>query len=131
MKSNTNAAPSINVGIVFGNPKIECARFGICDINMIQESTHKCKGVQKAQGKLLNINNKHLSLVFKKKDLHPNVIEKYLSDGYFIIEVDTPLPRNLTDALGMKKHTIVKGNYPIFSASNEVLIILNPEKMIL
>jgi len=52
MKSNTSAAPSIYVGIVFGNPKIECARFGICEINMIHESNHRCKGVQKAKGEI-------------------------------------------------------------------------------
>jgi hypothetical protein len=125
----------INVSIVIGNPNAECARFGICRIDDIDEdlvperasemaAAYGHRGVvavlsARSEGQVLH-------LEFPKSVLQPLTLQMFFNEDTFLTEVKKPLPTKLCHALGVAEGTcFAAGQWPIAQTEHAITIAID------
>ena len=115
--------------IVFGNPKLNCAHFGICQILQDQEATpkniaaHSKPCATSAYG-LLSKHEQGLMFQFETKDLSESVLNQYFSRADFLVDCIYRLPSKLCRALGFEQDTYIEtGTYNITHNTQSLTIL--------
>jgi hypothetical protein len=121
MKVTENGAllKGIGLSIKFGNPRYECARYGICEID--SDGDFYLPNFEKVDKKAWAIvsvtKKKQLSFLFDRSSLTDKTDKDYFSSGFFTMEVAKELPTIISDRLGITPCQIEAGVYCISSAN--------------
>jgi hypothetical protein len=112
---NSPRPNGIYLSIKLGNPKYECARFGICEIDADGDFhvPHFEKMDKKALVHVSITKNKQLNCLFDRSSLTPQTDEEHFSSGFFTMEVAKTLPTKVTEKLGIEACQIEAGVYAI------------------
>jgi hypothetical protein len=104
----------MDVELVLGNPKIECDGYGICKfVTRLNSQKYLYLNYERVVKAKLYITEGILNIIFDKSSIDAKVYLKYFGEGYFIIEVDTDLPDDITAYFGISPSIFLKGNYQI------------------
>ena len=112
---NGASVKHIGLHIKFGNPKYECARYGICefDSDVGFYTAHSEKVDKRAYALLSLTKNKQLSLLVDRNSLTDKTDKEHFGSGFFTVEVAKELPTDISDKLGIKPCQIEAGMYSI------------------
>ncbi len=65
-----------------------------------------------------------MKIIFDKAQLGPSVLEKHFEGGYFCMEDDYIIPRDMAKILNMQKRWIRPGIYPVRQSSGYLMVVL-------
>ncbi len=127
----------INVSIIIGNPRAECARFGICSLEGSDDDLFPTDIKQKAAENThraaratLSMDHEQglLQLEFSKAMLLPLTQQMFFSGSTFLVEVEKQLPTALCQALGMPASTyFMAGKWPIIEFEDNFTVHIEAE----
>ena len=116
--------------IKLGNPKYECARFGICEIDLDGDfHLPNFEKMDKRARVIASIaKNKQFVCHFDRSSLTPQTDEEHFSSGFFIMEVAKELPIKLSDKLGIAPCQIEAGVYAVTVRKQhyKILMVIKP-----
>ncbi len=112
---NNVFSKGINLSIKLGNPKYECARFGICEMDAEGDFSipHSESLDNKARATIVLTKKKQLSFLFDRSSLTAQTDKTHFASGFFTIEVAKKLPTALSEKWDMAPCQIEAGMYAI------------------
>lgn len=117
----SEASACIRADVVLGSPKSKCSGVGICRISASGSGkTYLCP-VYSVE--LIGCGGNQMKLIFEKAHLEPSIMEKHFKGGYFCVEEDYIIPRDLVERLKMKKRWIRPGVYPVQQTAAHIMVI--------
>jgi hypothetical protein len=123
-----NSAPTKHIGlhIKLGNPKYECARYGICEFDSeIGYNVTNFEKVDKRAYALISLTkNQQLSLLIDRSSLTDKTAKEHFGSSFFTMEVAKELPISLSDKLGIKPSQIEAGMYSIAASKQHYKIVM-------
>lgn len=130
IKNNGASRKHIGLHIKLGNPKYECARYGICefDSEIGLYEPHFEKVDKRAYALIALTKSKQLSLLIDRSSLTDKTDKEHFGSGFFTMEVAKELPISVSDRLGIKPSQIEVGMYSI-SANKQyykIVMVLKP-----
>lgn len=129
MKVIENGASVKHIGlhIKFGNPKYECARYGICefDSDVGFYTAHSEKVDKRAYALLSLTKTKQLSLLVDRNSLTDKTDKEHFGSGFFIVEVAKELPRDISEKLGINPCQIEVGMYSISANKQHYKMVMD------
>ncbi len=116
----------IYLSIKLGNPKYECARFGICEMDLDGDfylpSLEKID--KRARATVSVTKKKQLNFLFDRSSLTPKTNKEHFSSGFFTVEVAKELPTALSDKLSIEPCQIEAGVYAIAAYKQQYKIVM-------
>jgi hypothetical protein len=124
---NSPRPKGIYLSIKLGNPKYECARFGICEIDADGDFhvPHFEKMDKKALVHVSITKNKQLNCLFDRSRLTPQTDETHFASGFFTMEAAKALPTKVTEKLGIEACQIEAGIYAISVREDYYKIVMD------
>ena len=112
---NNALSKGIYVSIKLGNPRYECARFGICEIDADGDFflPHFENVDNQARTKVSKAKKQQLVFRFDRSSLTDKTNKGHFSSGFFTMEIAKELPTALSDKLGIAPCQIEGGVYAI------------------
>lgn len=111
----------IKADVVLGSPKSKCSGVGICRISASgSEKTYSCP-VYSVD--IIGCGGNQMKMIFDKAQLGASILEKHFKGGYFCMEEDYIIPRDLAEMLNMKKRWIRPGVYPVQQTAAHIMVI--------
>jgi len=102
------AGPILRIQFEFGRKSCDCCGFGICIAEIIltiDNDNLLTKGDRKASAEV-SIDGKSLIINFLKESMTESTINKYFGSGYFIMEENYVLPKEICEKLKIKSFII-------------------------
>jgi hypothetical protein len=123
---NSSLLKGIYLSIKLGNPRYECARFGICEMDadgdfyvpFVENIDNKARAVVALTKK------KQLSFLFDRSSLTVKTDKAHFSSGFFTIETEKELPAIVLDKLGIAPSQIEAGVYAIRAYKEQYKIVM-------
>jgi hypothetical protein len=116
----------IYLSIKLGNPRYECARFGICEMDADGDFyLHSLEKMDKRARAIVTVTKKkQLNFLFDRSSLTDKTDKEHFSSGFFTMEVPKELPTALSDKLGMGLCQIEAGVYAISAYKQQYKIVM-------
>ena len=116
----------IYLSIKLGNPKYECARFGICEMDADGDFSipHSENVDNQARATIVLTKKEQLSFLFDRSSLTAKTDKTHFASGFFTVEVAKELPLALSDKLGLEPCQIETGMYAIAAYKEQYKIIM-------
>jgi len=109
---NGESTIKVKFHVKFGRRKVNCTKFGICDIIFEAEiETDKFRSVGNDASGTGWIENGNLFIEFNRSSMSNDVYNTYFPNGRFTMEEDFELPEEMATAMGVRGYTIVAGKY--------------------
>lgn len=123
---NGASVKHIGLHIKLGNPKYECARYGICefDSEIGLYEPHVEKVDKRAYALISLTKNKQLSLLIDRSSLTDKTAKAHFGNDFFTMEVAKALPIEVSDKWGIKPSQIEAGMYSISATKLHYKIVM-------
>jgi hypothetical protein len=120
---------SLFLSIKLGNPRLKCARYGICEINPDDDGSFYGMASQiidqRVRATVFTTKHAQLRFSFDRKSMTAKTDKTYFASGFFIVEVAKELPLVVTHRLGISPCQIETGMYPISSNKDVYKIVVD------
>jgi hypothetical protein len=116
------ASVSVKAEIVLGSPKSKCSGVGIC--RLLASGSGKTFPCPVHSVEVIGCAGNQMKIIFDKAQLGPSVLEKHFEGGYFCMEDDYIIPRDMAKILNMQKRWIRPGIYPVRQSSGYLMVVL-------
>lgn len=128
---SSEPGPWIGIKFKFGKPSLECAKFGVCTLEIlfnfdeIKNSLFANKVENEGYGYPSVTKSSKLSVRFSKSGMTASTYKKHFSSGYFIVEENYKIPQSVVEELGLPEGYIIKtGKYKFTETTEEIIITL-------
>lgn len=111
----------IKADVVLGSPKSKCSGVGICRISA--SGSGKAYSCPVYSVEVIGCGGNQMKIIFEKAQLEPSILEKHFHGGYFCVEDDYIIPRDMAEMLKMKKRWIRPGGYPVQQSAGQIMVI--------
>jgi hypothetical protein len=123
---NNALSKGIYLSIKLGNPKYECARFGICEMDTEGDFflPHFETVDNKARAIVALTKKKQVRFLFDRSSLTVKTDKTHFSNGFFTMEVAKELPVAVSDKWGIAPCQIEAGVYAIKAYKQQYKIVM-------
>lgn len=123
--------PTIGIKIIFGKKKLDCQKFGICeviltfDLGTLFGSNLTAVEDRVGYGYASATESSRFTVRFVKSYMTAETRNEFFKEGKFIVGEDFVLPGEVTTKLGLPAgYTIREGIYKYTENSEEIILIL-------
>ena len=123
---------TLPVNVILGNPRVDCARLGICSLDGTDEQTPgppngfpAAKNHRFVKAWLSTTPEGHLEMLFPTEHMMPLTRKMFFSKSVFTVEVDKTIPEHLCEALGLAPGTaFMAGKWPLTLLTEGYLTVI-------
>jgi hypothetical protein len=123
---------TLPVNVILGNPRVDCARLGICSLDGTDEQTPglpngfpAAKNHRFVKAWLSTTPEGHLEMLFPTEQMMPLTRKMFFSKSVFTVEVDKTIPEHLCKALGVAPGTaFMAGKWPLTLLAEGYLTVI-------
>ena len=109
------------VEVEFGSPMKNCLHYGICRVSIPRAAGRKpCSCWSMAS--VYPLSDNLLQFVFDKNKMNKKAYDKYFKSGFFQIDDKYELPPEILYRIGLEKHVIKEGKYPVLIENEKIKI---------
>jgi hypothetical protein len=117
----SEASVCIKGDVVLGSPKSKCSGVGICRISA--SGSGKAYSCPVYSVEVIGCGGNQMKIIFEKEQLGPSILEKHFQGGFFCVEEDYIIARDMAEMLNMKKRWIRPGVYPVQQSAGHIMVI--------
>jgi hypothetical protein len=129
LKNDNTTRKNMVLSIKLGNPKHQCARYGICEINPDDDGSFYLPSNplvdKKVRATVFTTRRRQLLFFFDRHSLTALTHKDHFSTGFFVIETAKELPLSVSNKLGLCPCQIETGIYPIVQDNDFYKITMN------
>jgi len=126
--SPQNTFISVRARVVLGNPALQCARYGVCEVDMLPPPAWDAfvpATLRLVKAELRYSPENGLQLHFPLDGMLPATYEAFFSQGRFLVETTLFLPREICRSLGTADALCIEaGVYPLSYSEQSVTMTL-------
>jgi hypothetical protein len=115
--SPQNTFISVRARVVLGNPALQCARYGVCEVDILPPPTWDAfvpATLRIVKAELRYSPENGLQLSFPLNGMLPATYEAFFSQGHFLVETALLLPKEVCLKLGAADALCIEaGVYPL------------------
>jgi hypothetical protein len=123
---------TLPVNVILGNPRVDCARLGICSLDGTDEQMPgppagfpAAKNHRFVKAWLGTTPEGNLEILFPTEHMMPLTQKMFFSKNVFTVEVDKTIPKHLCEALGIAPGTaFMAGKWPLTLLNEGYLTVI-------
>ena len=124
---------TLPVSVILGNPRVDCARLGICSLEGTEQDIHSFQPIHHRNVyALLSVTpDAQLRLSFPLETMMPITRKMFFGEGGFIIEEKKVLPYTLSEKLALPLEAFFShGVWPIVEEDGHLIVTIKMLTMV-